>query len=54
MMNIREYGWRDWISNPENKSLYNKDMNEGMRQFKMEQLRRNRLVQSANFKQRGN
>jgi hypothetical protein len=28
-------------------------MNEGMRQFKMEQLRRNKLVQAANFNQRG-
>ena len=53
MINIRQYGWKDWISNPQNKSLYEKDMNEGMRQFKMEQLRRNKLVQAANFNQRG-
>tara|TARA_R110002050_G_scaffold20005_3_gene56974 strand:- start:298 stop:462 length:165 start_codon:yes stop_codon:yes gene_type:complete len=53
MNNIREYGWKDWISNPQNKSLYEKDMNEGMRQFKMEQLRRNKLVQAASFNQRG-
>ena len=53
MNNIRQYGWKDWISNPQNKSLYEKDMNEGLRQFKMEQLRRNKLVQVANFNQRG-
>ena len=53
MNNIREYGWKDWISNPQNKSLYEKDMNEGMRQFKMEQQRRKRLVQKASFNQRG-
>lgn len=53
MNNNRQYGWKDWISVPQNKSLYEKDMNEGMRQFKMEQLRRNKLVQAASFNQRG-
>ena len=53
MNNIRQYGWKDWISNPQNKSLYEKDMNEGMRQFKKEQLRRDRIAQAAVFKQRG-
>ena len=53
MNNIREYGWKDWISNPQNKSLYEKDMNEGLRQFTLEQQRRNKLVQVANFNQRG-
>jgi hypothetical protein len=53
MNNIREYGWKDWIRNPQNKSLYEKDMNEGLRQFKLEQQRRNKLVQVANFNQRG-
>lgn len=53
MNNIRQYGWKDWISNPQNKSLYQKDMKEGLRQFKMEQQRRNKLVQVATFNQRG-
>tara|TARA_R110000764_G_scaffold151401_1_gene238860 strand:- start:626 stop:790 length:165 start_codon:yes stop_codon:yes gene_type:complete len=53
MINIRQYGWKDWIRNPQNKSLYEKDMNEGLRQFKMEELRRNRAAQAAVFKQRG-
>jgi len=53
MNSIREYSWKDWISNPQNKSLYEKDMNEGMRQFKMEQQRRTKLVQVAKFNQRG-
>ena len=53
MNNIRQYGWKDWIRNPQNKSLYEKDMNEGLRQFKMEELRRNRVAQAAAFKQRG-
>jgi hypothetical protein len=53
MNNIREYGWKDWIGNPQNKSLYEKDMNEGLRQFKLEQQRRNKLVQKASFNQRG-
>ena len=53
MNSIRQYGWKDWISNPQNKSLYEKDMNEGLRQFKMEQQRRAKLVQRAVFNQRG-
>tara|TARA_Y100000389_G_scaffold201663_1_gene244947 strand:- start:1234 stop:1401 length:168 start_codon:yes stop_codon:yes gene_type:complete len=53
MNNIREYGWKDWISNPQNKSLYEKDMNEGLRQFKLEQLRRSKLAQVARFNQTG-
>ena len=53
MNSIRQYGWKDWISNPHNKSLYEKDMNEGLRQLKMEQQRRAKLVQVATFNQRG-
>ena len=53
MNSIRQYGWKDWISNPQNKSLYEKDMNEGLRQFKLEQQRRTKLVQKATFNQRG-
>ena len=52
MNSIRQYGWKDWISNPQNKSLYEKDM-EGLRQFKLEEQRRSRLVQKATFNQRG-
>jgi len=29
MNSIRQYGWKDWISNPQNKSLYEKDMAKG-------------------------
>ena len=53
MNSIREYGWKDWISNPKNKSLYEKDMKDGLRQFKMEQQKRIKLVQRATFNQRG-
>jgi len=53
MNNIREYGWKDWISVPKNKELYNRDMSEGLRQFKLEQQRRAKLVQRAVFNQRG-
>ena len=44
---LREYSWKDWMQNPKNKELYNRDMNEGLRQFKLEQLRRNKLVQKG-------
>ena len=53
MSTLREYSWKDWMQNPKNKELYNRDMNEGLRQFKLEQLRRNKLVQVANFNQKG-
>ena len=53
MNGIREYGWRDWISVPKNKELYNKDMSEGLRQFKLEQQRKARQSQAAVFKHRG-
>ena len=53
MNGIREYGWKDWISVPKNKELYNRDMNEGLRQFKLEQQRRNKLAQKASFNLRG-
>jgi len=46
---IREYSWQDWISNPQNKQLYNKDMKEGLRQFQLEKQRRNNLVKVAAF-----
>jgi len=46
---IREYSWQDWISNPQNKQLYNKDMTEGLRQFKLEKQRRDNLVKVAAF-----
>ena len=53
MSTLREYSWKDWINVPKNKELYNSNMNEGLRQFKLEQLRRNKLVQVANFNQKG-
>jgi len=46
---IREYSWNDWMSNPKNKELYNKDMKEGLRQFKLEKQRRDNLVKVAEF-----
>jgi hypothetical protein len=46
---IREYSWRDWIGNPQNKQLYNKDMGEGLRQFQLEKQRRDNLVKVAQF-----
>jgi hypothetical protein len=46
---IREYSWQDWIGNPQNKELYNKDMKEGLRQFQLEKQRRNNLVKVAAF-----
>ena len=46
---IREYSWQDWISNPQNKQLYNKYMKEGLRQFQLEKQRRNNLVKVAAF-----
>ena len=53
MTRIREYGWRDWISVPKNKELYNKNMTEGLRQFKLEKQRRDKLAQASVFKIKG-
>ena len=50
---LREYSWKDCINVPKNKELSKSNMNEGLRQFKLEQLRRNKLVQVANFNQKG-
>jgi len=50
---IREYSWKDWISNPKNKELYNKDMNEGLRQFQLEKQRRDKITKAAAFNLRG-
>jgi hypothetical protein len=44
---IREYSWNDWMSNPKNKELYNKDMKEGLRQFQLEKQRRDRVATAA-------
>jgi hypothetical protein len=46
---IREYSWNDWIGNPKNKELYNKDMKEGLRQFQLEKQRRLNIVKAAEF-----
>lgn len=48
-MMIREYSWQDWVSNPKNKELYQKDMKEGLRQFQLEKQRRANLVKVAQF-----
>ena len=50
---IRAYGWNDWISVPKNRELYDKNMKEGLRQFKMEKQRRDKLTQSAVLKIKG-
>ena len=50
MSTIREYGWQDWIRDPKNEQLYRTDQVAGLRQFKLEQERRNRLAQHAAFK----
>lgn len=50
---IREYTWKDWISVPKNKELYQKDMSEGLRQFKMEKKRRDDKVKAAEFLYKG-
>jgi hypothetical protein len=34
-----QYYLKDWMLNPNNKSLYEKDMNEGLRQFQIEEQR---------------
>lgn len=40
------YSWKEWISVPKNKELYNKNMQEGLRQFKMEKSRRDAKLKS--------
>jgi len=41
MEKFPRYTWKDWIANPKNKSLYKKDMFEGLRQFRIEYRKRN-------------
>jgi hypothetical protein len=53
MARIREYGWKDWISVPKNREIYNENMTEGLRQFKLEKQRRDRLTQASVFKIKG-
>lgn len=50
---IREYSWNDWMSNPKNKELYNKDMKEGLRQYHLEKQRRDRAASAAAFNLKG-
>lgn len=50
---IREYSWNDWMSNPKNKELYNKDMKEGLRQYQLEKQRRDKVAQAAAFNLKG-
>jgi len=54
MSMIRQYSWQDWINIPTNKALYNSDAKEGMRQFTLEQQRRNKIAQAAVFTIKGN
>ena len=53
MSTLREYSWKDWINVPNNKKLYNSNMNEGLRQFQLEKNRRDKLTQVAVFNQKG-
>jgi hypothetical protein len=53
MARIREYGWRDWIAVPKNRELYNENMNEGLRQFKLEKQRRDRILKASVFNIKG-
>jgi len=53
MARIREYGWRDWITVPKNRELYNENMNEGLRQFKLEKQRRDRILKASVFNIKG-
>ena len=46
---IREYSWRDWMSVPQNRELYKRNMKEGLRQFQLEKKRRDDKVKSAEF-----
>ena len=52
MSTLREYSWNDWMSNPKNKELYNKDSKEGLRQFQLEKQRRYGFFQKYNNKNR--
>ena len=49
----REYGWKQWISVPKNREIYNENMKEGLRLFKLEKQRRDKLTQAAAFKIKG-
>ena len=53
MARIREYGWRDWIAVPKNRELYNENMNEGLRQFKLEKQRRDGILKASVFNIKG-
>ena len=53
MARIREYCWRDWITVPKNRELYNENMNEGLRQFKLEKQRRDRILKASVFNIKG-
>jgi len=44
-----EYTWKEWISVPKNKELYNENMQEGLRQFKIEKSRRDAKLKSTVF-----
>jgi hypothetical protein len=46
---IREYSWKDWMSVPQNKELYKRNMKEGLRQFQLEKKRRDDQIRYAEF-----
>jgi hypothetical protein len=50
---VREYRWQDWMSNPKNKELYERDMKEGLRQFQLEKQRRDNVAKAAVFNLKG-
>jgi len=53
MSRTHEYSWNDWINIPKNKELYNANMNEGLRLFQLEKIRRARLTQATVFNLKG-
>ena len=53
MSTLREYSWKDWVNVPKNKELYNSNMKEGLRQFQLEKIRRDKLTQIAVSNQKG-
>ena len=46
---IGEYSWRDWMSVPQNRELYKRNMKEGLRQFQLEKKRRDDQIRYAEF-----
>ena len=53
MSTLREYSWKDWVNVQKNKELYNSNMKEGLRQFKLEKQRRDNHIKSVQFRING-